>query len=252
VNKAPEEHEWSPRTPGTRLFFAAFLIVAGTLLFLGNLGVLPLRNIWSYWPLVIVGIGVSRIVSALDLANRLFGCLVVFLGTIFLLINLDVIRIRSRDGSWPISILLIALGMSMLIKILQKRDPGQPLFGNLRRSLRGGSANVVSDLCVMGSIKRRVDVTDFSGGSTLSVLGSIELDLRHSRITEPAQLVHLDVSAILGSAKIRVPENWRVRIHGTGIMGNYEDKTVPSAATADFPTLVVTGYSILGAVEIED
>jgi predicted membrane protein len=253
VNKAPEEREWSRRSPGARLFFAAFLIAAGTLLFLSNLGILPLRNIWSYWPLVVIGLGISRIVSGPDSVTRLFGALVTLIATLFLLINLQVLHIRSHDGSWPISILLIAFGMAMLIKLIQRQDPSQPVWGNFgRSSIRSSSANVVSDLTVMGSIKRRLDAADFNGGSALCILGNIELDLRHTRITEPGQTVHLEVSAILGAAKIRVPETWRVRIHGAGIMGNYEDKTVPQASGAEAPTLVVTGYSILGTVEIED
>ena len=250
--KISENPQWSPRSPGARLFMAAFLIVAGTLLFLGNLGVLPIQSIWSFWPLLIVGLGISKFVNAPSQTHRLLGVLLAVFGILFTLINTGVIHIRERDHSWPVSMLLIALGMAMLIRVLDKRDPGQALWSGPRREPGGDVSNLLSDLSVMGSVKRRLDAADFRGGSALAILGNIELDLRHSRITDPGQTVYLEVSAILGAAKIRVPENWRVRINGAGLMGNYEDKTVPAAAGVDAPTLFVSGYSILGAVEIED
>ena len=39
---------------------------------------------------------------------------------------------------------------------------------------------------------------------------------------------------------------------GAGILGNFEDKTIPPNTGQDTPTLIITGFSIFGAVEIED
>jgi len=246
-----ENRAWSGG-PGSRLFFAGFLIVAGTLLFLGNLGILPIRHIWLYWPLLLIGFGVSKIVNGPDLAMRLFGALFTFLGVVFLLINLEILHIRSHDGSWPISILLIAIGATMLIKLVQKPNPDRPMWAYFRRPISvSGTANELNDFTLMGSIKRRFDAADFRGGNALCVLGNIELDLRHSEIL-PGQTISLEVSAILGAAKIRVPEHWRVQIHGASILGTYEDKTVPANATPDSPGLIITGYSFMSSVEVED
>jgi len=252
VAKTSENPDWSPRGPGARLFMAAFLIVAGTLLFLGNLGILPIQSVWSFWPLLIVGLGISKFVNAPSQTQRLLGILLAVFGILFTLINTGIIHIRAHDDSWPVSMLLIAFGMAMLIKVLDKRDPGQPLWSGFRRGPAGDADNLLSDLSVMGSVKRRLDAADFRGGSALTILGNIELDLRHSRVVDPTQTIYLEVSAILGAAKIRVPENWRVRINGAGLMGNYEDKTVPATAGAEAPTLFVSGYAILATVEIED
>jgi hypothetical protein len=252
MNNAPQEAPFAVRPAGSRVFFAGFLILAGTLLFLGNLGILPIRNIWSYWPVIVVVLGVSRMLNGPDRAIRLFGALVTFLGALFLLINLDLIHIRSHDGSWPVSILLIALGMAMLIKVLDKRDPGAPVWTGLSASRFGEFAKGFNDFTVMGSVKRRVETADYRGGGALSVLGSIELDLRHARMTEPAQTIFLEVSSILGAAKIRVPENWRVHLQGASILGTYEDKRIPPNVAADAPVLVITGFSFMSAVEIED
>jgi hypothetical protein len=115
-----------------------------------------------------------------------------------------------------------------------------------------GIPNGLTDFTLMGSVKRRVDTDDFRGGNALSVLGNIELDLRHARIAEPGQTTYLEVSAILGGAKIRVPDTWRVQIRGASIMGNYEDKTIPPNVGVNAPTLVITGFSLMSTIEIED
>lgn len=253
MNNETEARPFAGTSAGSRLFLAGFLIVAGTLLFLSNLGILPLRDIWSYWPLIVIGLGVSRIVSGPDIIVRLFGGLITFLGALFLLVNLDIIHIRRHDGTWPISVLLIAFGIAMLIKVLDKRDPSpSPWAARFRRNIINSGPNQLSDLSVMGSIKRRVDSLDFRGGNSLCILGSVELDLRHAKVSDPSQTVYLEISVILGATKIRVPEQWRVQIHGASILGNYEDKTIPPNSVVEGPTLVITGYAFMSAVEIED
>jgi hypothetical protein len=236
---------------GSRLFFAGFLIVAGTLLFLGNLGILPVQTVWSYWPVLIVGLGMLKISNAFDLSQRLLGLLIACFGVVFLLISLGVIRIHSRDHSWPISMLLIAFGLATLIRVLDKRPPERPMRGGFLGAPASDAATTLRDLCVLSEIKRRVDAADFRGGNAFTVLGNIELDLRHSN-AQPGQTIYLEVSAILGAAKIRVPDYWRTQIHGSSVLGSYEDKTVPSNIGPDAPTLVLTGFSVLGSVEIED
>jgi hypothetical protein len=242
---------WSNRSRGSRLFLAGFLIVAGTLLFLSNLGILPIRSVWLYWPLIVIGFGISRIIRGPELPLRLFGGLLTLVGSLFLLINLNVIRVRVHDNSWPISILLICLGLVMLFKILDQRDPRPSGWAGFRPP-RMGARDGLSDFTLLGSVKRRIDATDFSGGTALSVLGSLELDLRHARTSEPGQTIQLEVSAILGAAKIRVPEHWRIQMRGTSIMGTYEDKTIPPNAGSDAPTLVITGISVMSSIEVED
>jgi len=246
-----ESGGWVVSSPASRLFFAGFLIVAGTLLFLGNLGVLPVRDVWSYWPLLIVGVGILKISNASEISQRLLGLLIAGFGVVFLLVSLGVIPIHSHDNSWPISMMLIAFGMAMLIKVLDKRQPGRTVWSGFVAPPPGDGAGTLRDLCVLSEIKRRVDAADFRGGNAFTVLGNIELDLRHAN-AQPGQTIYMEVSAILGAAKIRVPDYWRTRIHGSSVLGSYEDKTVPANAGPDAPTLVLTGFSVLGSVEIED
>ncbi len=64
--------------------------------------------------------------------------------------------------------------------------------------------------------------------------------------------VGVDVNALFGAVKIRIPETWRVNLNGSSILGVFEDKTVPPNTGPDAPVLVITGYSAFSAVEIEN
>ena len=251
------------RSPG----FALILIVAGVLLFLGNLGILPIRNIWQYWPVVLIAIGFSRLLHRNDARGFLISLLFVLFGTLFLLLNLGIIRVRADDDSWPLSLLLIAFGCAALFgrfdpvsRLRYRRHwrrravPFYPTM-NQTNAFSGNEVSseddVVSDLVFMGSLIRKVESHVFRGGQTTSILGNIELDLRRA-IVLPNQPATIDVTAIFAATKIRVPSSWRVQLNGAAVLGNFEDKTIPPNTGRDAPTLIITGHSIFASVEIED
>jgi len=67
-----------------------------------------------------------------------------------------------------------------------------------------------------------------------------------------ARSVIINVMTVFGETKLRVPENWRVIVSGSGILGNFEDKTIPPNTGPDAPTLIIAGFAIFGSVQIED
>jgi alkanesulfonate monooxygenase SsuD/methylene tetrahydromethanopterin reductase-like flavin-dependent oxidoreductase (luciferase family) len=64
----------------------------------------------------------------------------------------------------------------------------------------------------------------------------------------------VDANAAFGAIKLRVPETWRVVVHGDAVFGAFEDKTVPPrpGPGIDPPILIITGNAAFGAVEIEN
>ncbi len=241
------------RALGSRLFFAIFLITAGTLLFLGNIGILPVRDIWDYWPLVFVGIGIGKLLNCRTPGGRAISILLIVFGSLFLLVSLGIFRINANDDSWPISLLLIAFGLAALIKVLDTNAPSKPALGFPTGSVRSSSDNLLRDVAIFAEVKRRIDTPNFQGGAANAVFGSVVLNLRRAQISPVDKVASLEANAAFGSVKIRVPENWRIDIQGAAVLGTYADKTIPpTMPDSETPTLIITGYAVFGSVEIEN
>jgi hypothetical protein len=259
--------------------FSVFLIVAGIALFLANLNLLPINvhEIWDLWPLIFVAMGLGKIGRTPSPAAFLIGGILVTFGAIFTLVNIGVIRVHIHDGSWPLSLLFIALGVGGLAKVLEGNNPRwrQPPSPNLatdpsapspqppwptRENWAGWSnpsgpnsnaSPVLDNVALMASIKRKVDGPDFQGGTLTAFWGSIDLDLRRARMPEGRDSILLDTNVIMGGVKLRIPETWRVSWNGLNIMANFEDRTIPPVAGSAAPELVISGYLLMGSIEVE-
>lgn len=237
--------------PMPRLLFAILLIAAGSLMFLSNLGLFPSFNVWSFWPLIFVLGGVGKLSTDTTSSGRAFGILLIVFGSLFTLISTGVFHIRAHDDSWIFSLLLIAFGSMALVKVLETRDYGRRHVGFTQQGIASGS--VLREQVIFGSLKRKVESSDFQGGKLESIFGSIDLNLRRAQISSPDGSATVEVSATFGSIELRVPETWRVVVHATGIFGSIEDKTIANKAPGfDGPTLFVTGAAVFGSVEIKD
>ncbi len=249
------------RPDGAPFPLAIVLIGAGVLLFLGNLGVLPVRDIWVYWPVFPIAAGLGRISSARNTGAILSGVLALIFGAYFLLSNLGWLNLRFSDGSGPIAFLLIASGLITLVKMLDFSRAPQPdtsppntsqPFTAPSFTMQGDQRNAVNDFVLLGALKRRLETLTFNGGQMICVLGNIEIDLRRAVIAPDTRTAVLNTTAVFGAIKLRVPQHWRIHVSGISILGNFEDKTIPPSLALDASTLVITGLSLFSSVEIED
>lgn len=236
---------------GTRLVLAVGLIAAGTLLFLGNLGILPVRFIWSLWPVVLVAAGVRRLTQNVGPIGKFIGLALIVFGTLFLLVNLKILHLRTDDGSWPISMLLIIFGMGMLLRRLDPSGVNTWASGFAKRPVENYQHRL-GDWAVFGSVKRKMDTPTFEGGEVACVFGSVEIDLRRASIPPEVRTVTVEAHAVFGEVKIRVAEGWKVSTTGVGVLGAFEDRTIPPVTPDDTPVLIVTGLAVFGAVSVED
>jgi hypothetical protein len=90
------------------------IAAAGLLLTLHNLHVIRIQGIWRFWPLLLIGFGLSQVLAP-QRKNLNAGILLLVIGSFFQLANLDLINIRLRDlwRFWPL--LLIVGGVAQLI-----------------------------------------------------------------------------------------------------------------------------------------
>lgn len=227
------------------MLIGGLIVGAGLLLLLDNLGIVRVYDIWRFWPLVLVIIGVSKALEHRTPGGQLWGAFLALIGIVFLIDNLHIriFEFEVNDIIWPLAI--IGFGVFMLLRALDRK---KYLDGVGPTAPTGGDLGL---WVVFSGVKRRIDNPDFKGGDIVAVFGGVNLDLRHAAITGDRAVV--DVNALFGGVDIKVPENWRVVMKGMGVFGAFEDKTVaprpdPNVKT---PELVITGSAVFGGVKVD-
>ncbi|QES49937.1 hypothetical protein DEJ50_21015 [Streptomyces venezuelae] len=82
----------------------------------------------------------------------------------------------------------------------------------------------------------------------VAVMGDITLDLTEAVFEQ--QLTEINVTCILGSAEILVPENVTLRGFGNGVLGNFDIRGESRGETdPQAPVVVVRGFALLGSIE---
>ena len=253
---------------GQGIIFAVLMIAAGVFLFLDNIGLVHFHDVWRFWPVALIAIGVAKLTDCRGLGGRVWSAMLIAVGVSFLLDNLGVWHV-SFNMIWPLG--LIGFGLLLLVNALERHNfpadssfrPGGTSSGDTPPSnappsnpppANASPENTLREWVTFGGVKRRLDTQNFQGGEAVAVFGGIEIDLRRANIAPGTKDVVVDANSTFGGIEIRVPDNWRVITRGIGIFGGYEDKTIPPRGQegADAPRLIVKGYALFGGVSIEN
>jgi predicted membrane protein len=253
------------------------VIAVGVLFLLRNVGVLYFDDIWQYWPVILIVIGISKLANTHSASHVTSGLIIGGIGTIFLLKNLGYIYGNIWEYFWPA--ILIAVGLSILVKHLEGRGqdwspgpqppgappPGAPPSGSanpfppasgfaassgFRASTSG--ANYLHAECVFSGTRQKLDTQDFLGGKVTTIFGGAEIDLRSANTKR--EEITIKAEAVFGGIELWVPAHWQTIVRGTGVFGGFEDKTFPAApgASGKAPRLVVTGAAVFGGVVVKN
>jgi predicted membrane protein len=108
---SPPDPNGGSVTPGLVLGLA--IIAIGVLFLLDNFG-FPVGMLWSYWPVILVAVGLAKLVDARDHSGRSAGAILMIVGLIFLAdkIHLPFLNGINLWSLWPLAI--IAVGAVML------------------------------------------------------------------------------------------------------------------------------------------
>jgi predicted membrane protein len=227
------------------IFWGLILVVFGVLFLLDRIGGLDFGTlIGTYWPVIIIILGVSILIGN-GFRRPGAGLFFIVLGGLFLLNSLDLLAYDVWEYMWPVLIILV--GLWILFRGVFRRAGGG-----------GGDAGKFPEIhdsdidvsCLLGGMKRRIESQNFRGGRVTAIMGGLELDFRGAGLD--GGKATLDATAIMGAVDIFVPRDWRVVMHGTPILGGFDDKhpAVPDAEVK--ATLYVKGAAIMGAVTIKD
>jgi hypothetical protein len=244
--------------------FALLLIVAGALLFLDNLGILPIEDIRAYWPLWWVVGGVWILERRRNTVAVIWSMALIACGILLILGNLHVLRING-GVVWPIA--LIALGIMLLVRPahlsnwperirLAGASRRRERFARFSQGYTGETSlgNSLNEAIVFSALNRRVETQQFEGGKLDVVFGSIDLDLSGAAIAAPNRQVAIEANAVFGGIEITVPRTWKVVMKSTAVFGGCDDKTVPPRPEPGFElaTLVITGAAVFGGITIQN
>jgi predicted membrane protein len=220
--------------------------------------------------------------------QAIFGLMVIAVGVIFTLDNLDIIDAREYLQYWPAGLVAVGLlklyqasrggqgwlgglffvsiGAWMLIeKIVYFRIDARevmPLFlvflggylvwrgfGGRRTARPSDGTGTFSALAIMGGVVRRSNSQAFTGADLTAVMGGCDIDLRKASIAPGTEAV-IDVFAFWGGIEIKVPEDWTVVTRAIPIMGGVEDKThAPEKADK---RLVIRGMLVMGGAAVKN
>jgi hypothetical protein len=213
------------------------------------------------------------------------GLIVILLGVLFTLDNLNLLDVGEYLRYWPA--LLLALG---IYRLAEPGDPpnffpgivftviGAILFLNAlhfhlairqywplflvllgvaiishayRRSLArdADSNSLISAFAFLSGVQRTCRAQNFRGGELTAIMGGCEIDLRQAGMQGDEAVIN--TFSFWGGIEIRVPEHWTVTTEILPIMGGCDDH---AETHGDGPRkhLIIKGLAVMGGVEVRN
>src|SRR5437762_2277597 len=210
------------RSPASGIVVGGIIVAIGVVLLLDNMGIIRAHDLWRFWPLGLVALGLARMTEGRP-AALIWGGFIALIGVLVLLDTFDII-VMNFNLIWPLAVILF--GVSMLWKAIDRRKvcDGVEITG----------ASEVSLFAIFSGGRRRIDSKEFRGCDVLAIFGGFNIDLKNAVIPAGQKAV-IDVNAVFGGVEIEIPDNWSVTLKGMGIFGGFEDKTRPPQLTENTP-----------------
>jgi len=250
-----------------RMVWGGILILLGLIYALDAFGVLRAGDILEFWPLILIGVGATKISQAQFSSQRTGGFILVAIGGVFLLRSFHFVWFRGRD-LWPVVFLIV--GGFLVWQALARRrrpaggsgerSPGEGILESAREGLaatRDGKdgrtelGSVLNEFAFMGGGDRVVRAQDFRGGDITAIMGGFGIDLRGAAIAGDSATI--TIFTIWGGVDLKVPEDWNIVVSGAPILGVFTNsaKTFRQGDAAA-KTLFVKGAAVMGGVEVKN
>lgn len=219
----------------TSLLIGLVIIVVGVIALLMNLGYHVNINLWDYWPLILVLIGLSRLFQPREYRNLWFGLVFTAVGVLFLLDNFGLIHFGFSE-LWPF--ILVIVGIAIL----------RHGYGGSRD--RATDSDYIDHSAILGGGEYRYTSKTLKGGKLFGFMGGCEVDLRQADIQGDGMTI--DVFIVMGGVEIKVPESWQVTVQGLPLMGGLSNNTSRGQEVAPGKKLLVKGTAIMGGIEVKN
>ncbi len=218
----------------------------------------------------------------------IFGLVIITLGVLFTLDNLDLIQSGDILLWWPLALVAVGVAKTIGAGTVQK-----PVFGiilglvgiwwllsnlgyveiepwdvwpvfliaaGIMIVIRSTRAHVpqegslepdsrISAFAFMSGTERKISSQEFQGGDVTAIMGGHDLDLRQAKPAGGTCVI--DLLVWWGGVDLLVPDDWKVTTDGLAIMGAIEDSTrAPSGEARGH--LILRGLVVMGGVEVKN
>ncbi len=243
-----------------RVIIGLVILVIGVLLLLERFELLEfeVKNIFDYWPVIPIVIGLNWLIQSFQTPNNgegskfffswgqfLSAIILISLGVIFLGRNLGLIDEEYTrmfwQALWPI--ILIILGLSLM---------------RGRSSNKGGNR-----LAFMGGIDMGKSPWNLESGNYFAFMGGVDLDLTTAEIPEGETI--LDLTAFMGGIDVKIPKGLPVIYEGFAFLGGvtflgHEDGGIITNRKvehnmnqeADKRLLRIQSRAVMGGIDIKE
>ena len=232
------------REQSKNLTLGVLLIIFGSLFLAKNLGVLP-NEVFHYvfrWYSWLLMIGIIILVKH---PGKPAGFILLGIGSIFLLKDLDIVPYFAVGQLWPI--VLIGVGIYYIVRQQSKGVP--------KGDKPDGSMDFIDDTNIFGGGDMLVESDNFRGGRVSSIFGGGNYNLTKAKLSPDNKNV-IDVFAMFGGSTFIVPPDWNVRVEVTPLFGGFTDKRAASmqdTSTKDpRKQLFITGFVMFGGGEVKN
>jgi predicted membrane protein len=221
----------------SRLVLGIIVIALGTLWTLDNLDLIRSGPILRWWPVLLVGLGVAKLFGISAQRNVAAGTVFILVGSWLLAGGLG---LHWVDFSllWPM--VLVVIGINLVVRSYRAQSIGGPTDDVSAR---------LGTFAFWSGVDRKVSSQEFRGGDITAVMGGAKIDF--SRAKPVAGGAVIDLFVWWGGIELRVPEDWKIVLEGTVLMGGVEDKS--KAPPPDSPNiLILRGVVLMGGIEIKN
>ncbi|WP_418283050.1 LiaF transmembrane domain-containing protein [Halorubrum sp. DTA98] len=223
-----------------RLTTGTVIVLIGIILLLSTTGFVEMWSVWGWIAALFVLVGVWALIRS-EFRNLVGPIMIIAIAGAFFLRNVGLLPDGVIGTWWPLFVVLF--GLLIMINRSRRRQ---------RIRLEGHGAGEVTSVAVFGSDERRPVTERFTGGELVAVFGDARLDLSDAGVKGGPAIV--ETIAVFGSAEIRVPEGWDVRLETLSVFGETSDRRRggDKRDSTDDPELIVTGIALFGDIEIRD
>lgn len=241
------------QTTNRRIWLGIIFIALGGLFLLDNFKIFyfDFRDLFFSGHTILLIIGTIFLVNH---KNSLVGYILIGLGLIGVLRHLlpTFLFDFTFGDLWPILLLVFGLWM-----VLHRRD--RELRHNIQMSAEGIAQNInassydadlIDVVSAFTSVNRIVNSQNFRGGKVTTLFAGTKLDLSSAKLA-PGEHT-LELTTLFGGATIRVPQNWKVILNVTSILGGFDDKRFAQFSNPEVSEgiLVVKGITLFGGGEL--